>query len=287
MGSVKMNCKIEQISSISAIYYALLQNGYEFFSLERDESFCNIIKGYADSDTVSPFFSKVKQNTCDVYPYWPRAYILEMASFYMNKDLSGFSDFDSFQRRILSAANISSEETNNLLWTWITGFPGALKEVVNSAGFSRYLKWEKKWITEQNSRYRDELRLLDDLLGDCRKNYHPSCQNIRIALCPIKCVYSSDYHISDGSFIFTSGDMRIDSIIHEFMHTIVRPMIEQGTAIPSRKQYPGIDASYYLDKSEKGYQNAFEEYAVRMLTDIVMKQKNLPDLRAYLEQIAD
>ncbi len=59
------------------------------------------------------------------------------------------------------------------------------------------------------------------------------------------------------------------------------------SAIPSRKQYPGIDASYYLDKSEKGYQNAFEEYAVRMLTDIVMKQKKFPDLRAYLEQIAD
>ena len=169
MGSVEMNCRIEQLPSISAIYYALFQNGFEFFALERDESFCNIIKGYAGSDTISPFFSKVKQNTWDVYPYWPRAYILEAATFYLDEDLSGFSDFESFQRRILSASNISTEEKNSLLWTWITGFPEALKQVINSMAFNRYLKWETEWLSEQNSRYRDELRLLDNLLIECRK----------------------------------------------------------------------------------------------------------------------
>lgn len=285
-GINKMICQIEQIPSISAIYYALLQSGYEFFSLERDQCFSNIIKGYVGTDAVPSFFSKVTQNTCDVYPYWPRAYILETASFYLDKDLNGFSDFNSFQRRILFTANISAEEKDNLLWTWVTGFPGALKEVVNSAGFSRYLKWEKEWISEQNNRYRDELRLLDVLLSDCRKNYHLSCQNIRIALCPIKCVYSSDHHIFDGSFIFTSGDMRSDSIIHEFLHTIIHPLIEQGITMSARKQYPDIDESYYLDKSEQGYRNAFEEYAVRMVTKKVMEQEKLPDLHAYLEKLA-
>lgn len=280
-----MNCKIEQIPSISAVYYALLQNGYEFFSLERDENFCNIIKGYADSDTVSPFFSKVKQNTCEVYPYWPRAYILEMASFYLNRDLSGFSDFDSFQKRILSAANITTEEKGNLLWSWITDFPTALKKVFNSTGFIRYLKWEKEWISEQNDRYRDELHLLNNLLIDCRNNYHPQCRNIRIVLSPIKCVYSSDHHILDGSFLFTSGDLRSDSIIHEFLHTILHPMLEQELNISTKRKYPNIDESYYLDKSEQGYRNAFEEYAVRVVTETIMKQKKLPDLLEFLEQL--
>ena len=282
-----MNCKIEQLPLISAIYYALLQTGYEFYSLERDQCFNSIIESYVGTDAVPPFFSKVKQNTCDVYSYWPRAYILETATFYLEKDLSGFSNFDSFQRHILSAANISTEEKDTLLWTWITDFPGALKEVIDSAGFSRYLKWEKEWISEQNSRYRDELRLLDNLLVECRKNYHPSCQNIRIVLCPIKCVYSSDHHISDGSFFFTSGEMRIDSIIHEFMHTIVHPIIEHEITRIQQKQYPDVDDSYYLDGSEQGYKNAFEEYSVRVLTDVVMKQDKLPNLSTFLGQLAD
>lgn len=281
-----MDCKIVQIPSISAIYYALLQNGYEFFSLERDPSFCDTIQGYIGTDPVPAFFSEVKQNTCGVYPYWPRAYILETATFYMRKDLDSFSDYHSFQRHILSAANISPDEKGALLWSWITGFPGALKEIIHRPDFCRYLKWEKEWVSEQNSRYRSELRLLDNLLTDCRTICHPSCQNIRIALCPIKCVAASDHHIFHGSFIFTSGDMRSDSIIHEFMHTVIHPMMKQGFTVPCRNLYPDMDESYYLDKSEDGYRNAFEEYAVRTLTDKIMKQEKLPDLRAFLEQLA-
>lgn len=81
--------------------------------------------------------------------------------------------------------------------------------------------------------------------------------------------------------------MRIDSIIHEYLHTIVHPMIEHGIVTPEHKQYPGIDRSYYLDKSEKGYINAFEEFAVRTLTNIAMTSEELPDLRSFLEQLAE
>ena len=284
---VKMNCIIEQLPSISAIYYALLQTGYEYYSHERDQCFINIIESYVGADAIPPFFSNVKQNTCDVYSYWPRAYILETATFYLEEDLRGFSDFDSFQKRILSAANISTEEKDTLLWTWITGFPEALKQVIDSTAFNRYLKWETEWLSEQNNRYRDELRLLDNLLVECRKNYHPKCQNIRIVLCPIKCVYSSDYHISDDSFIFTSGDMRIDSIIHEFLHTIVHPIIEHEITRIQQKQYPDVDDSYYLDGSEQGYKNAFEEYSVRIVTEKVMMQEKIPDLRSFLKLLTN
>lgn len=282
----EINCKIEQAPSISAIYYALLQSGYEFFSLERSPRLCSIIKSYADNEPVPAFFSKVRQNTCNVYPYWPRAYILETASFYLNKSLSGFSDYASLERCILSAANISSEEKDHLLWTWIADFPAALKEVMDRTGFQQYLAWEAEWISEQNSRYHDELYLLDNLLLDCRKSYQPNCQDIRIVLCPIKCVYSSDYHISDGSFIYTSGDMRSASIIHEFMHMIIHPIIEQGITQTPQRRYPDIDDSYYLDASAQGHQNAFEEYAVRMLTEKIIKREKLPDLPSFLEQLA-
>ena len=282
-----MNCKIEQLPLISAIYFALLQTGYEFYSLERDRRLNNIIESYAGTAAAPPFFSKVKQNTCEVYPYWPRAFILETAVFYLDNDLNGFRDYDSFQRRILSAANISAEEKDAFLWDWIADFPEALKQVIHSAAFDRYLRWETEWLSEQGSRYRDELRLLDRLLAVCRKNDHSSCQNIRVILCPVKCVYSSDHHIIDSSFIFTSGDLRIGSVIHEFLHTIVHPVIQHENSQKKKKRYPDIDDSYYLDGSQAGYENAFEEYSVRALTDLVMKQGNIPDVHTFLEQLAN
>ena len=282
-----MNCKIEHMSSISSIYYALLQTGYDYYSLERDPGFSSLIESYIVSNEVLPFFTETKQSTCKEYSFWPRAFILEAATFYLDEKLNGFSDFDSFQSRIMSAENIAAEEKDNRLWTWITGFPEALKQVINSSAFIQYLKWEAEWISGQNSKYHNELRRLDNLLIDCQENYNTVCHNIKIVLCPIKCVYASDYHIFDDSFIFTSGDMRIDSIIHEYLHTIVHPMIEHGIVTPEHKQSPGIDRSYYLDKSEKGYINAFEEFAVRTLTNIAMTSEELPDLRSFLEQLAE
>lgn len=279
-----MSCIIEHIPSISAIYYALLQNGYEFYAIERHENFNRTIESYARAETIPSFFSEVKQNTCDVYPYWPRAYILETATFFLNKSLDEFLYLDEFKNRILSATNISSEEKDDSLWDWITGFPSALRDVINSGGFNRYMEWEREWISVQNSRYCDELGLLDKILMDCREKYHPSCQHIRIVLCPIKCVYSSDYHISGDSFIFTSGDMQNSSILHEYLHTVVHPVLER-VVITDKRKYPDIDESYYFDGGEQGYRNAFEEYAVRSLTDKVMRQEGPSDLSAYLEQL--
>lgn len=81
--------------------------------------------------------------------------------------------------------------------------------------------------------------------------------------------------------------MRINSVIHEFMHTLVHPVIEQEISITSRKKYPTIDDFYYLDGSGQGYRNAFEEYAVRMLIDTITQQGEFPDLHTYLEQLEE
>lgn len=281
-----MNCKIENSPAISAIYYALLQSGYEYYSFERPEDFCCTIRSYIGENTVPSFFAGVKQNTCDVYPYWPRAAILETATFFLNEKLDGFKNFDVFKNHIISAANISQEEKGSPLWGWIPGFPAALRDVVDSDCFDRYMKWESEWISDQNRINGNELDLLDGILSECRRKYHPSCQNIQIVLNPIKCIYSSDFHIDGSSFIFTSGGMRIDSVVHEYLHTVVHPVIKSHIILTEKRQYPGIDESYYLDRSEQGYQNAFEEYAVRALTDKVMKQKGPSDLSAFLKCLA-
>lgn len=277
--------KIEHLSSISAIYYALLHNGYEFYPFERNQDTIGIIKGYVDNDAAFPYFSQVRQNTCDVYPYWPRAFILEKAAFYLEKDSSGFCNYNLLKDEVMSANNITQDEKSVSLWSWINGFPKALKEVIGSADFNRYWKWEDEWVSEQNERYDKEIGMIDRLLDHCRTEYHPYCHGIRMILCPIKCVYASDYHICDGTFIFTSGDLRSDSVIHEYLHTIIHPIIEKEIKQVPVKQYQGIDNSYYFDRSEQGYKNAFEEYAVRLVTDRILKKERLPELYDFLHKL--
>ena len=140
--------------AISAIYFALLQCGYDFYSIELDAPTVNKPGSFIMSDSSEyGFFSEVRQNTCEVYPYWPRAAMLETATFYIDLPQACFVDFDAYKSKILSAKNISDIERNEMFWNWILQFPAALKNIFQSNCFSRYLEWENTWVEDQNKKY--------------------------------------------------------------------------------------------------------------------------------------
>ena len=278
---------ITQLPKISAIYYGLLQSGYDFYTFERSKEHIEKLKAYCKLKRSSVFFSETKQNTCDVYPYWPRAFIMEAASFVLNDSNTDFLDYETFRQKIMSADNLSEKERDDSLWNWLPDFPRALASVLSEDSFSEFLEWERKWITEQDSIHHGEIHLIQKCLEICTSRYHSPVQRIQICINPIKCVYASDYHLLGNSFIFSSGTFRVDSIIHELLHHVVHPFVEQQKSI-ILKQKPlnrQIDKSYYLSGSDSGLINAFEETVVRSLTDEIMNGKYPENLSAYIEYI--
>lgn len=279
--TAELNYKIENRPQISAIYYALLQCRYDFYSYDRDDAHIAVIKSFADIDAVPPFFSAVKQTTCSVYPYWPRAAILETATFFLDSTSGKYRDFETFRSRILSASNISPEEKGASLWNWIIDFPVALASVMRSGRFQRYMDWENNWIAAQNNKCAEELRSLEDMLRYC-----PQAGNARIILSPIKCVYFSDYFADRHGLAFILGALRKESIVHECLHPVVHSLLERAEYPVEKAEYPGIDKSYYQDKSSAGYLNAFEEYAVRKLTEDFLLHNYPRDIKEYLRGLA-
>ncbi len=269
---------ISNISSISAIYFALLQCGYDFYHIERDQEHNAKVQGFICSEAVPPFFSGIKQDTCAVYPYWPRAAILETASLYLRPDHSQFRDYDAFHDRIMAAGNIADYERDHKLWDWIAEFPTALSKVLASDAFCRYLEWENEWVEAQNAQHSAELRLIQSCLDVCISKYGSPVQDIQIVINPIKCVCSADYHLDGNRFIFSSGVFRAESVIHEFLHHVIHPSVPEvaNTVLANKRIYLGIDDSYYLSGGDAGLLNAFEEHAVREMTGRVLKA-NYPD----------
>lgn len=179
---------IKNNSMISAIYYALLQSGYNFYSVERDAKVVNKLQSFILSGNCEyAFFSEVKQNSCEVYPYWPRAAMLETATFFIDLSQARFINFDNYKNIIFSAKNISDTERNQAFWICL-------------------------------------------------------------------------------------GELREDSIIHEFIHHIVHPAIEnrKDEILHCCLKRLDVDSSYFLDGSDYGKLNAFEEYMVRQLTAKIM-----------------
>lgn len=278
---------ISNIPELSAIYFALLQCGYDFHTIGRSQKHVTCIQGFLSEKNTFPFFDRVKQDTCEVYPYWPRAAILETASFYLLPDHSQFRDYDTFHKKIMVAGNIADCERDQKLWDWITDFPVALSKVLTSDIFQRYVEWEQKWLTEQNVRYEADLQLIKKYLDVCVAKYGSLVPDIRIVINPIKCIYSADYHLDGNCFIFSSGMFRADSVIHEFLHHIVHPIVMEiaDMVMENKRIYPGIDKSYYLSGNDTGQLNAFEEYAVRELTMNVMGSNFSNNLVSYLREL--
>ncbi len=269
---------IENKQEISAIYFALLQNGYDFYAMDKDSELIKSLDDFLVAKDSSQFFADVKQNTCEVYPYWPRAAILEVASFYFDSDLSQFNNFNEFKNNIMSARNISDDDRGREFWEWVKDFPGALNKVIRSSSFQSYLQWENEWINQQNLIHIDELQNIQMCLDICIKLYASPIQKITVILNPIKCAYSADYHMIGEHFLFCSGAFKPESVIHEFLHHVVHPVVKahKEEILSHNAIYPDIDQSYYLTGDEIGLLNAFEEYFVRLLTDVVLAE-NPPD----------
>lgn len=278
-----------ELPNISAIYYGLYQSGYDYYSIERSSEHIDSLRRYFNPGGFSEFFSCTKQRTCEIYPYWPRAAILETASFYLRDDNSAFNDYELFREYIMSLCNISASERDDSLWSWIANFPGALRAVIENDNFSEYMIFEKEWLAEQNYTHRDELSLIKKCLEICRSQYNSPVQDIKICINPIKCVYSSDYHLVGSSFIFTSGAFRVDSIIHEFLHHVVHPLVErEKTLILKNKPIDMyLDESYYLSGSDSGILNAFEESVVRLLTEKIMNHEYPENLLTFVKNFVE
>ena len=273
---------------ISAIYYGLLQSGYDYYKMARNEEHINAIQTFCSSPCLS-FFADVKQNPCEAYPYWPRAALLESATFHLDRETFQWHNFNDYKTFVMSANNIQEQERDESFWEWVNSFPVELDKIVSCAGFKQYFDWESNWVREQELRYKDELSKLQNHLDFCIKNYDVQFEKVQIVLSAIKCVYSCDYHTSVENFIFSSGDFSIDSVLHEYLHYVVRPIVSRygKLLINNKRVFDGIDSSYYLSYDENGIVNAFEEYTVRCLTNAFTEGVPPTDLTKFVEALID
>lgn len=284
-----MKLEFTNNKNVSAIYFELLNSGYEYYSIERDEEHIRKLNSFRHIKKEASFFKSVYREDCDVYPYWPRASMLEHASFYVDVKNKSFSDHEAYKTAVMSADNISDAQRNSAFWLWLNDFPASLAAVLNSAEFNSYFHWECDWVKHQNNLRHAELGRLSDIIEFCASKYGTAIDTVLLLLNPIKCVYSADYYLFDGTFVFSSGKFSVESVVHEYLHHVVHPSVckLKHRIIAHKTKYPGIDSSYYLDNADNGCVNAFEEYAVRQLTACLLNGERPESVESFLLKIEE
>jgi len=283
-----MNVSIIHNAKISAMYYGLLLSDYDYYAFGKEPALVATLEAFRARGVpvCGEFFSQARQNTCEVYPFWPRAALLETASFYVDADGARFTDYEAYRSSVMETGNLRADERGEAFWNWIAGFPEALSAVLADAGFREYLAWENGWVAEENTLHRDALARISGTMEKLLARCASPVREIKAILCPIKC-FSGDFFSGPEAFYSISGIWSAELLVHEFLHGLAHPAVavRAETILARGFDASSLDASYFLEGDSRGKLNAFEDLLVRAATARVVEGGVDIDLEALLETL--
>lgn len=271
-----LNFNISSKRELNAIYFGLLLSGYEYAAINKPKEINDIIhkiENYNALNNTRDFFSLAKSNTCEVYPFWPRAALLETALFFMTH---GMLDIEKYSKYVNNRTNITAEERNNEFYEWIKAFPTHLHSVMEDKLFQEV---DETLTTFTNAMEISESAMkLTDKLSSFSLPTDKEIKKLSVIICPIKCCYSADYFTSGSEMFVILGDYLPHSVVHEYLHLVVYPLIQKHKAqilsLHKNKRFE-IDPSYYMSSDETGILNAYEEHIVRVASEIIANDQNI------------
>ena len=213
-------------------------------------------------------------NECNeqILLFWPRAALLETLTFF-GSDIA----FDEYRIYVQALPNLLDVERNGAFFIWVKDFFKHLEKIKEDMNFQEVDRQISCIVGKTLSCKENELEIITQTLNVMSKD-NIGVSNLLVIICPLKCVYSTDYFVNGSKMFVMLGDFPPHSIVHEYMHLIVRPVItKHKDAILSlfgNRQYD-IDQSYYLNNDEKGFLNAFEESIVRTASVLVCKEHEI------------
>ncbi len=274
---------------IAAIYFGLMQSGYEYYSAGKIQEDVRMWEAWAKlpvSYDVS-FLKETRQVTAGIYPFASRAAALEMAAFFVDAQNGVFSDEETCLRKIHVSDILKERETADFQG-WVKGFPKVLRDVMHCEGFGRYIQWEEHWRRQQTRLNRGKLQKYDDVVSYFIKKYDLSVQNISVVYCPLKCAYASDYLVENGTLYAISGVLRLEAVLREFLRLLVHPFIlKHSDAITSLRNLHRlrVENANYGDKTDQAKLNTFEAYTIQELMVLIEENRYKVELEKFLPSL--
>jgi len=260
-------------TDINAVYFGIALSGYEYADIDKSDDIIEMlqqIRSYSGLDEAKQYFSNTRQPLCEVYPFWPRAALLESATFFIN----GKSfDFDSYCTYVKALPNLTTEEKSEDFFCWAKDSPKYVTQIKSDPFFQNINTRIHSKVTETSLNSIEKTRLIEGKLEKLSATVESAISTISLIICPFKCVYSADYFTEGSVMSVILGNFLPSSIVHEYLHPIVRLHIkkyrERIVTLDGIKHLD-LDKSYYMNNDEKRLLNAFEENIVRKISDSIL-----------------
>ncbi len=124
---------IKPNKNIFTAFVGLIASGYNLAENSCDKDIIDSIRAIEYDEDVIDYFKKARTSTCEVNPYWPRAFLLSLSGIFITEEPSfKYIDFQKMLNYIRSLQQINSNEINEELINWLKELPIRITELQNN-----------------------------------------------------------------------------------------------------------------------------------------------------------
>ena len=262
---------------IFSIYAGLTAAGYDMASPSQ---LVSAIRDANWPDDVLTYFGEARTGGCEVNPYWPRAFLLALASLYLPESPPyRYPDPLVVTRHIESLDSVSPDDTDEDTVALILELP----EVYDL--LQRQPVLEKLWDLHDGSidLIRCE-RVVSEAASEVVERMGVAREDLpRIIVIPnpLQAPEQTDFVTLDDSVYLIKAWPDASSCIHEMLHNLLSPALALAGGEIRKSAHllrPIFDdmvrLAYAWDESQESWQRVFEEHFIRAAEIWVSCQDN-------------
>lgn len=180
------------------------------------------------------YFSKARTDTCEVNPYYPRAFFLTIASLYIIIKGSAFYDkFDELCRYISNMEVNPTEKDDNCI-KWIAQMPYYFDKVLNTEGFEDLWSYYLSYVSKYDSVYE---KILNNAILKIMKAFKINKDDLlQVTVIPnrLQAPQATDIVCKDNVIYIIKPEPDEESIIHECLHFIFDKYLHENKTLVSQ-----------------------------------------------------
>lgn len=276
-----MNTKISLNINVFAVYVGLVAAGYDMTNTSDNEKLINGIRRMSWDNQVIDYYSWAKTSTCEVNPYWPRAFLLTLASLYISEENNLiYKDFDAVMEHINSLNQIKLRDEEKEVYQWIKKLPSIHELVRETPGFHKLWQDYCEKIRDNESEYNEIIHNATTLVTEAFDLSIKELPPIVVIPNTLQAPEVADFVTINNVVYVVQYKPNVVAIVHEYLHQVLENKLELNANIIREYTFlldpvfnKMLKHQYAWAKDEVSWLNVFEEHFIRAAS-IWIENKN-------------
>ena len=265
-------CRVRPSEQVFTVYVGLTASGYDMARPSLGEPLYRLIQAIRGTDwprQVLAYFAKARTATCKVNPYWPRAFLLTVASLYLPESPPHrFTNPELISEHIEGLEAVSPEDKDAETARWVLELPDAYRALKGSPGIRGL--WELYLESMDLCRFEEVAAESASLVKARIGVLSDALPHVVVTPNPLQAPEVTDAVILGDEAFIIEAQPNIGSCVHEMLHHFLAPVVDDTTQEirqfvrllgPVRRDM--LRLRYAWDDSEESWCRVFEENLMR------------------------